>query len=86
MKGNPRCPNGSKIDKYRLFLIESLGQESNPPRNTICCIQSRQNPLIKRGKGNMNSIQTVETGFEPATYEKTGSQDQRVSLTTLLDQ
>lgn len=34
----------------------------------------------------MNSIQTVETGFEPATYEKTGSQDQRVSLTTLLDQ
>lgn len=25
----------------------------------------------------MNSIQTVEAGFEPATYEKTGSQDQR---------
>lgn len=34
---------------------------------------------------NMNSIQTVETGFEPATPKETGSQDQRISLTMLLD-
>ena len=85
MKGNPRCPNGSKIDKYRLFLIESLGQESNPPRNTICCIQSRQNPLIKKGKGNMN-ILSGRGRIRTYDSRETGSQDQRVSLTTLLDQ